>query len=191
MGIGATVTTDKPFRALRRLNRQHAHVRRVFLVDWDGQLPEAPAPVTPNFCESQARAAGSHQRPSAGRHTGCPVHRWFKACLERAGLPAAIKIHELRPQRRGSSVAPHRRHRARATTPAARVAVDHGRVPASDPGRPRSRAGRPPGDPEMSCRKQVVRCRLSGSRCSSRYAFRARTRTGVMSSWRMERPPDG
>lgn len=35
MGIGATVTTDKPFRALRRLNRQHAHARRVFLVAWD------------------------------------------------------------------------------------------------------------------------------------------------------------
>jgi integrase/recombinase XerD len=24
------------------------------------------------------------------------VHRWFKTCLERAGLPSTIKIHELR-----------------------------------------------------------------------------------------------
>ena len=24
------------------------------------------------------------------------VHRWFKRCLERAGLPGTIKIHELR-----------------------------------------------------------------------------------------------
>jgi hypothetical protein len=24
------------------------------------------------------------------------VHRWFKRCLERAGLPATIKMHELR-----------------------------------------------------------------------------------------------
>jgi site-specific recombinase XerD len=24
------------------------------------------------------------------------VHRWFKACLERAGLPSTIKVHELR-----------------------------------------------------------------------------------------------
>jgi len=24
------------------------------------------------------------------------VHRWFKTCLERAGLPATVKLHELR-----------------------------------------------------------------------------------------------
>ena len=24
------------------------------------------------------------------------VHRWFKACLERAGLPATMKTHEMR-----------------------------------------------------------------------------------------------
>ena len=24
------------------------------------------------------------------------VHRWFKQCLERAGLPSTIKLHELR-----------------------------------------------------------------------------------------------
>ena len=24
------------------------------------------------------------------------VHRWFKLCLERAGLPSSIKMHELR-----------------------------------------------------------------------------------------------
>jgi hypothetical protein len=59
------------------------------------------------------------------------VHRWFKACLGRAGLPTTIKIHELR-----HSAADNLWRTSGNLT-------DDCGLPASDPRRPGGRAGGP------------------------------------------------
>ena len=61
------------------------------------------------------------------------VHRWFKRCLERAGLPATIKTARAPALGGRQPVARDREPAARAAAAAARVRRDDAGVPAPDP----------------------------------------------------------